>query len=258
MTVDDESSVNETIGIPVVDLNTSGSATASQSKKLSQQPLQPFVANALQSLSGGAQMFPVDQNSVLMTNAAAAIAAVAASAMNSMNQGNTVGGTAGVGVSPVLLAALRNSGLVPPTNSAPSQVASLLSAVSNGGGSLAGLSIPVPTGSLPSNLHGQLQQLLNQVETNKLSTSPPAPPVSHVHSSSSLSIGPSIGSTPIGGMQGWGLKQLGKFPLSTEPQVAIPRDFTLIIPQPISIRTTRCSVATTPATSSSNSSLVAC
>jgi len=215
MTVDDESSVNETIRIPAVDLNTSGSATTSQSKQQSQQPLQPYLANALQSLSGGGQMFPtVDQNSVLMTNAAAAIAAVAASAMNSMNQGSTVGGAAGVGVSPALLAALRNSGLVAPTNGAPSQVASLLSAVSNGGASLAGLSLPGSTGSLSPNLHGQLQQLLNQVETNKLSTSPPPPPVSHVHSSSSLSIGPSIGSAPIAGMQGWGLKQLGKFPQS--------------------------------------------
>ena len=214
MTVDDESSVNETNDIPAVDLNTSGGATTSQSKQQSQQPLQPYLASALHSLSGGGPMFPtVDQNSVLMTNAAAAIAAVAASAMNSMNQGSAVGGTAGVGVSPALLAALRNSGLVAPTNNAPSQVASLLSAVSNGGASLAGLSLPGSTGSLPPNLQGQLQQLLNQVETSKLSTSPP--PVSHVHSSSSLSIGPSIGSAPIAGMQGWGLKQLGKFPQSS-------------------------------------------
>ena len=212
--MDGGSSVNETNDIPAVDLNTSGGATTSQSKQQSQQPLQPYLASALQSLSGGGPMFPtVDQNSVLMTNAAAAIAAVAASAMNSMNQGSAVGGTAGVGVSPALLAALRNSGLVAPTNNAPSHVASLLSAVSNGGASLAGLSLPGSTGSLPSNLQGQLQQLLNQVETNKLST-PPAPPVSHVHSSSSLSIGPSIGSAPIAGMQGWGLKQLGKFPQS--------------------------------------------
>lgn len=178
-------------------------------------------------------MFPtVDQNSVMMTNAAAAIAAVAASAMN-MNQGNTVGGAGVVGVSPVLLAALRNSGLVPPGNSAggvtiPSHVASLLSAVSNGGGSLsngggslAGLSLPGSAGVLPPTIQGQLQQLFSQVDTNKLSTPPPSPPVSNTQTSSALSIGPSMSSTPIAGMQGWSLKQLGKCPRLMTSHVTI-------------------------------------
>lgn len=214
---EDGSTINDTSGIPGVDMTISGGASAPQSNQQQPQQLPAYLTNALQSLAAGGQMFPtVDQNSVMMTNAAAAIAAVAASAMN-MNQGNTVGGAGGVGVSPVLLAALRNSGLVPPSNSAggvtiPSHVASLLSAVSNGGGSLAGLSLPGSTGVLPPTIQGQLQQLFSQVDTNKLSTPPPSPPVSNTQTSSALSIGPSMSSAPIAGMQGWSLKQLGKCP----------------------------------------------
>jgi len=211
---EDESSVNEASGTSGVDANTSCNNTTSQQQSTQQPPQQipAFLAGALQSLASGGQMFPtVDQNSVLMTNAAAAIAAV----MSSMNQSTGVGGAPGVGVSPALLAALRSNGLVapPPNNAAAAaQVASLLSAVSNGGAPLAGLTLPGSTGSLPANIQGQLQQLLNQVETNKLSTPSPSQPATRSHPSSALSIGPTMNSTPIAGMQGWSLKQLGESP----------------------------------------------
>jgi hypothetical protein len=220
MAQEGEHSTNDNSAMPVLDINTSSSASAHQSKPQQPQQLPVYLTNALQSLAAGGQMFPtVDQNAVLMTNAAAAIAAVAASAMSSMNQGNAIGGSGGVGLSPALLAAMRTNGLVAPSNGAagvpmPSQVASLLA--QNGGGVLSGLSLPGSSGVLPSNLQGQLQQLLGQVDTSKHST-PPPPPVSNVHASSSLSIGPSMGNTPITGMQGWSLKQLGTNSRSMEP-----------------------------------------
>lgn len=202
----DGSGANETSNANAFDVNSS-SLGAGANATLQQQQLPAYLTSALQSLvSGNNNLASVDSNT------ASAIAA-AMSGLNQNGAGVQIGAGAAAGISPTLMAALRNSGLVVPAANTASvtiqpQVLSLLSAVAGGGGAaVPGLSFPPVATSFPSNLHGQLQQLLNQqAETAKLSSTSPKPPVIS-HASSSLSIG---SPAPVGGMQDWSLKQLGE------------------------------------------------
>eukprot|EP00429_Kryptoperidinium_foliaceum_P036771 CAMPEP_0176159588 /NCGR_PEP_ID=MMETSP0120_2-20121206/81640_1 /TAXON_ID=160619 /ORGANISM="Kryptoperidinium foliaceum, Strain CCMP 1326" /LENGTH=786 /DNA_ID=CAMNT_0017497013 /DNA_START=300 /DNA_END=2660 /DNA_ORIENTATION=+ len=160
-----------------------------------------MAASALQSLSGRQQISALlDPNSMLMTNAAAAIAGIAASALNNMNQSSNVSPATVSSLPPALLAALRNAGSSSTSSNTasggiPPHVAALLAAASSSSSTMGSLPL---AGSVSSSLPTQLQQLLSQAETSNAATPTPSPAIGGTSSTSHHN------------MQNWTVQQLEK------------------------------------------------